>query len=90
MKKVDEIDPSTLNQILNGVKTKYSKEWEKDKIIYLDKIADILSKNEFIIFIKGTPLQAKCKFSRKLVESLNDLNLKYESMDIMEDLKLKA
>ena len=72
------------------VKKEFKSEWEKDKVVYLDKIAGILQANSFIIFIKGTPEKVKCKFSRKLVEALNSLNLKYSSMDIMSDLKLKS
>jgi len=90
LRKINDVDPTGLNKMLNEEKIEFRKEWEKDKAVYLDKIADILAKNEFMIFIKGTPQKAKCKFSRKLVESLNALNLQYSSMDIMSDLKLKG
>ena len=49
----------------------------------------MLSKNDFMVIIKGTPDAPKCKFSRELVERINELNVKYASIDILTEPKLR-
>lgn len=42
-----------------------------------------------MIFIKGIPSATKCKFSKKLVNALNELNVNYSSIDILNEPKLR-
>ncbi|KAJ3009054.1 Glutaredoxin 3 [Thoreauomyces humboldtii] len=49
------------------------------------RLKDLVSSNEVMVFIKGTPQQPRCGFSRTLVGLLGDVNVKYGSFNILAD-----
>uniref|UniRef100_M4BD96 Glutaredoxin domain-containing protein n=1 Tax=Hyaloperonospora arabidopsidis (strain Emoy2) TaxID=559515 RepID=M4BD96_HYAAE len=50
-----------------------------------NKYEQLINRARVMIFIKGTPQQPQCGFSRKLVDILNSEGFKYDSFDILTD-----
>ncbi len=50
-----------------------------------DRIADIVGKNEVVLFMKGTPLFPQCGFSSRAVAILEHLDVKFETVDVLQD-----
>lgn len=44
-----------------------------------------MEKDKIMLFMKGTPVDPRCGFSRKIVGLLNDQDVKFSSFDILSD-----
>ena len=58
----------------------------------LDLTENILSEiksNEVVLFMKGTPVFPMCGFSAAVVEILNDLGVKYNSINVLESDEMR-
>ena len=55
-----------------------------------DKIQKLLSTYPVIIFIKGTPNDPFCKFSKSFMEIIKKTEIKYKSFDIFRDEALRC
>jgi monothiol glutaredoxin len=49
------------------------------------RIADIVSKNDVVLFMKGSPLFPQCGFSSRAVAILNHLEVEFDSVDVLQD-----
>ncbi|GAA5816362.1 hypothetical protein MFLAVUS_009890 [Mucor flavus] len=49
------------------------------------RLQEIIEKQPVMVFIKGTPDEPRCGFSRQLVALLNDRHVKYGHFDILSD-----
>lgn len=49
------------------------------------RIADIVAKNDVVLFMKGTPLFPQCGFSSRAVAILQHLNVQFDSVDVLQD-----
>ncbi|TPX62089.1 hypothetical protein PhCBS80983_g00738 [Powellomyces hirtus] len=57
---------------------------EKQKALTA-RLEELVKSNPVMIFIKGTPQQPRCGFSRQLVELLAEVGVKYGSFNILAD-----
>ena len=63
---------------------------KRAKIHVNDRIKTLLSSNEIILFMKGSPDNPQCGFSRKIVDVLAKYDgLKYQHFNIFEDSELR-
>lgn len=53
------------------------------------RIADIVSSNDVVLFMKGTPLFPQCGFSSKAVAILDHLGVTYDSVDVLQDMEVR-
>lgn len=53
------------------------------------RIAEIVSANDVVLFMKGTPLFPQCGFSSKAVAILDHLGVAYESVDVLQDMEVR-
>lgn len=53
------------------------------------RIAEIVSTNDVVLFMKGTPLFPQCGFSSRAVAILDHLGLTYESVDVLQDMEIR-
>ena len=53
------------------------------------RIADIVKKNDVVLFMKGTPLFPQCGFSSRAVAILDRLERPYETVDVLEDAEIR-
>ena len=51
----------------------------------ITKIEKQIKENKTIIYIKGTPDNPMCGFSAQAINILNELNIKYKYIDILEN-----
>ena len=49
------------------------------------QIADIVGKNDIVLFMKGTPLFPQCGFSSRAIAILYRLGATYETIDVLQD-----
>ncbi|BAK66318.1 monothiol glutaredoxin [Sphingobium sp. SYK-6] len=54
-----------------------------------NRIADIVSKNDVVLFMKGTPLFPQCGFSSRAVAILERLGAPFESVDVLQDQEIR-
>jgi monothiol glutaredoxin len=53
------------------------------------RIADIVSKNDVVLFMKGTALFPQCGFSSRAVAILDRLGAQYETVDVLQDPEIR-
>jgi monothiol glutaredoxin len=49
------------------------------------RIAEIVQKNDVVLFMKGSPLFPQCGFSSRAVAILNHLEVEFDSVDVLQD-----
>ena len=54
-----------------------------------EQIESVVKSNDVVLFMKGTPLFPQCGFSSKAVAILDHLNLKYETVDVLQDPEVR-
>ena len=53
------------------------------------RIADIVSKNDVVLFMKGTALFPQCGFSSRAIAILERLGAPYETIDVLQDPEIR-
>jgi monothiol glutaredoxin len=53
------------------------------------RIADLVAKNDVLLFMKGTPLFPQCGFSSKAIAILDHLGVEYGSVDVLQDMGIR-
>ena len=53
------------------------------------RIADIVTSNDVVLFMKGTPLFPQCGFSSKAIAILDHLGVGYETIDVLQDSEVR-
>ncbi|MGH6787106.1 MAG: Grx4 family monothiol glutaredoxin [Novosphingobium sp.] len=53
------------------------------------RIAEIVSANDVVLFMKGTPLFPQCGFSSRAVAILDHLGVAYEGVDVLQDMEVR-
>jgi len=54
-----------------------------------ERITQTLSANPIVLYMKGTPQFPRCGFSHKAVQILNSCNIKFHSVDVLEDPEIR-
>ena len=54
-----------------------------------DKIQNIIQDSEVMLFMKGTPVMPQCGFSAAVVGVLSHMNIKFDSMNVLEDAEIR-
>lgn len=55
-----------------------------------ERIDELVKNNEVVLFMKGTPLFPQCGFSSKAIAILDHLGVAYESVDVLQDMEIRA
>jgi monothiol glutaredoxin len=53
------------------------------------RIAEIVGKNDVVLFMKGTPLFPQCGFSSRAIAILDRLGAGYETVDVLQDAEIR-
>ncbi len=53
------------------------------------RIAELVTTNNVVLFMKGTPLFPQCGFSSKAISILDHLNVEYETVDVLQDMEIR-
>ena len=51
-----------------------------------DKVEELISENQVLLFMKGTPEQPRCGFSMRVVGVLDQLGVEYAALDVLPAL----
>ncbi len=54
-----------------------------------DRIAEIVGKNDIVLFMKGTELFPQCGFSSRAVAILDHLGAPFETVDVLQDPEIR-
>jgi monothiol glutaredoxin len=53
------------------------------------RIAELVTTNNVVLFMKGTPLFPQCGFSSKAISILDHLGVDYETIDVLQDMEIR-
>jgi monothiol glutaredoxin len=53
------------------------------------RISEIVTSNDVVLFMKGTPLFPQCGFSSRAIAILDHLGVAYESVDVLQDAEVR-
>lgn len=53
------------------------------------RIAEIVTGSDVVLFMKGTPLFPQCGFSSRAIAILDHLDVKYETIDVLQDMEVR-
>jgi monothiol glutaredoxin len=53
------------------------------------RISDLVSTNDVVLFMKGTPLFPQCGFSSRAIAILDHCGVAYESVDVLQDMEIR-
>ena len=53
------------------------------------RIEQIVTSNDVVLFMKGTPLFPQCGFSSKAIAILDHLGVTYETVDVLQDSEVR-
>lgn len=82
--------PEKLAQTIEVQNEFYQKWFEEEKLKAFREIEDMVTgQPQFYAFIKGTPDQPKCKFTRRLVEQFAAKGYRYRTFDILKDERIR-
>ncbi len=54
-----------------------------------ERIADEVTSNDVVLFMKGTPVFPQCGFSATLVQVLSTLGVKFKGIDVLADPEIR-
>ena len=54
------------------------------------RIAELVTTNNVVLFMKGTPLFPQCGFSSKAISILDHLGVQYETVDVLQDMEIRT
>ena len=54
-----------------------------------EKIKDIISKNDVVLFMKGTPDMPQCGFSMTVTNILKQIKVKFNGIDVLADPEIR-
>ena len=54
-----------------------------------EKIKEIISKNDIVLFMKGTPEMPQCGFSMTVSNILKELKVKFSSVNVLADPEIR-
>jgi monothiol glutaredoxin len=53
------------------------------------RISDIVSSKDVVLFMKGTPLFPQCGFSSRAVAILDHCGVAFDSVDVLQDMEIR-
>ena len=53
------------------------------------RISDIVSAQDVVLFMKGTPLFPQCGFSSRAIAMLDRLGIEYDTVDVLQDMEIR-
>lgn len=53
------------------------------------RISDIVTTNDVVLFMKGTPLFPQCGFSARAIAILDHCGVAFESVDVLQDMEIR-
>jgi monothiol glutaredoxin len=53
------------------------------------RISALVSENDVVLFMKGTPLFPQCGFSSRAVAILDHCGVAYDSVDVLQDMEIR-
>lgn len=54
-----------------------------------DRISKLVTDNQVLLFMKGTPLFPQCGFSSRAIAMLDRLGVEYETVDVLQDMEVR-
>jgi monothiol glutaredoxin len=53
------------------------------------RISDLVTANDVVLFMKGTPIFPQCGFSSRAVSILENIGVSFESVDVLQDMEVR-
>eukprot|EP00210_Caulerpa_lentillifera_P008689 g8288.t1 len=85
--ELDGADPAALMEKIDGFVSQKTTPEKSETVT--ERIEKLLSKNEVILFMKGSPSAPRCGFSSKVVNALNEDHIEFVHFDILQDEEIR-
>jgi Grx4 family monothiol glutaredoxin len=85
-----DFEPYDLLKTVEDCHDFYINRFESEKKSVFEKIKKILTSFPVIVFIKGSPHDPYCKYSKSFIEILKSTGIRYKSFDIFRDDSLRS
>jgi Grx4 family monothiol glutaredoxin len=89
VEKLVNPSPETLNEEIEKQNEYYRSVLNSERERVFKEIKLILASAPLVVFIKGTPTEPKCKFTRRLLAHFTNLELTFKSFNILEDERIR-
>ena len=53
------------------------------------RLSDLVTSNDVVLFMKGTPLFPQCGFSSRAIAILDHCGVAFESVDVLQDMEIR-
>jgi glutaredoxin-related protein len=87
---ISEFDAFEIYKIIKKYFIFYKESFAKEKEMVFQKIKALLDSYPVVVFIKGTPHDPFCKFSKSFINTLKETKIKYKSFNIFKDDYLRC
>jgi hypothetical protein len=54
-----------------------------------ERLKQLINQAKVMVFMKGSRIAPRCQFSRQLIQILNEINVDFETFDILEDEQVR-
>jgi glutaredoxin-related protein len=87
--KIVNPSPETLNEEIEKLNVYYKTTLQNEKERVFNEIEVILGSFPMVCFIKGTPTEPKCKFTRRLLGYINKYDLIFKHVNIFDEPRIR-
>lgn len=85
LQTIEDVDPSSIFEGVESQAELFQQNYELEKAKMFAKIEKLLRDNGVVSFINGTPQTPKCNISKELITLLSEQQIKYHSIDVLND-----
>lgn len=78
------------NKLENYASEQYDLDRKEQKAATEKRIKSLVNQAPCMLFMKGSPKEPRCGFSKKIVKILDSCNVDYKSYDILQDEEARA
>ncbi|KAL4459496.1 hypothetical protein ABPG74_018109 [Tetrahymena malaccensis] len=89
IKKFENEVPAVLFEQIEEANKTFKNQFENEKERMYAKIKELLSQPGVLMFIKGTPQEPECKFTRELLGIIESLKIRFRYYDIIADIDMR-
>lgn len=85
VKRVQDLDPISLTDTIEAETAAFVAQYQAQKAALLPEIRALTQAQPVMVFIKGTPENPECKFTRELLEALNGAGILFGSCNVFDE-----
>lgn len=85
LEKITNLVPTQAVAKIKQTMETYAASFEAERRKYFQKLEKMITQNKIMVFIKGTPQNPFCQFTKQILSLLKDVNVQFSYYDIRTD-----